>query len=497
MSGMTNPPALELMADRDGERLDVFLARRLDDSSRSQVRRLIDDGLARVDGELERASYRLRFGEMVAVHEHNAAPLEAAVEIDLQVVYEDSQLAVIDKPAGLTVHPAPGEREATLIAALLATWPEIAALAEGESDALRPGLAHRLDRDTTGLLMVAKTGQALESLRDQLRERSIEKQYLTIVAGIPDPEAGLIDAPLGRDPADPRRMAVVERGRPAQTGYRITERFTDASVLECDLITGRTHQIRVHLARDRPPNRGRCHVRLRVSPNRTPGIARPLAGLRPPHQRRTDIAASRTPGGYQEAAGSAARGRATNRPRASSSAQPNKPAKQPPRPQATPHPAHPLAKAAPSPSFPRRETFAKVLVRPYSSFPRSLPPRRRGAGIHAGVSSGLGMPACLGMAGWSFANVSAGGNPEPPNFLGRPNPATYPNRPTASSPLPPLCGGRCRGATEGGPALPIQNLIAAMPTPFPSLPRLSRQSRRVQHRRQCSHRRDTRGKPRV
>ena len=248
MSRMTNPPALELMADRDGERLDVFLARRLDDSSRSQVRRLIDDGLARVDGELERASYRLRFGEMVAVHEHNAAPLEAAVEIDLQVVYEDSQLAVIDKPAGLTVHPAPGEREATLIAALLATWPEIAALAEGESDALRPGLAHRLDRDTTGLLMVAKTEQALESLRDQLRERSIEKRYLTIVAGIPDPEAGLIDAPLGRDPADPRRMAVVERGRPAQTGYRITERFTDASVLECDLITGRTHQIRVHLA---------------------------------------------------------------------------------------------------------------------------------------------------------------------------------------------------------------------------------------------------------
>ena len=236
------------MADRDGERLDVFLARRLDDSSRSQVRRLIDDGFARVDGGLERAGYRLRFGEMVAVYERDAAPLETAAEIDLQVVYEDSQLAVIDKPAGLTVHPAPGEREATLIAALLARWPEIAALAEGEADALRPGLAHRLDRDTTGLLMVAKTPQALESLRDQLRERSVEKQYLAVVAGSPDPEAGLIDAPLGRDPADPRRMAVVDRGRPAQTGYRITERFTDASVLECDLITGRTHQIRVHLA---------------------------------------------------------------------------------------------------------------------------------------------------------------------------------------------------------------------------------------------------------
>lgn len=248
MPDQPDPPALELMADRDGERLDVFLTRRLDAASRSQVRRLIDDGLARVDGGLERAGYRLRFGELVAVHERRTAPLEAATELELQVAYEDSQLAVIDKPAGLTVHPAPGEREATLIGALLARWPEIAALAEGEADSLRPGLAHRLDRDTTGLLMVAKTAEALESLRDQLRERSIEKRYLAVVAGIPDPEAGLIDAPLGRDPADPRRMAVVDRGRPAQTGYQIEERFADASVLECDLITGRTHQIRVHLS---------------------------------------------------------------------------------------------------------------------------------------------------------------------------------------------------------------------------------------------------------
>lgn len=243
-------PPLELMADEDDERLDQFLARRLDGASRSQARQLIDDGLVRIDGALERPAYRLHFGELVAVHPRQSGPLEPPADIALRVVHEDEHLAVIDKPAGLTVHPAPGETQPTLIAAVLKRWPEVARVAEhdSEADPLRPGLAHRLDRDTTGLLMIARNAPALRSLRDQLRRRTIDKRYLAVTVGAPDPPAGLIDAPIGRNPADPRRMAILDRGRASQTGYETAERFSDAALIECHLITGRTHQIRVHLS---------------------------------------------------------------------------------------------------------------------------------------------------------------------------------------------------------------------------------------------------------
>ena len=243
-------PALELMADQDAERLDQFLARRLDGASRNQARHLIDDGLVRVDGSLERPAYKLRFGELVAIFPREAGPVETPADIELAVIFEDEHLAVIDKQANLTVHPAPGETQPTLIGAILNRWPEVARIADDDSEAdpLRPGLVHRLDRDTTGLLMIAKTADALRSLRDQLRERTMDKRYLAVVVGAPDPPAGLIDAPIGRDPADPRRMAILDRGRPSQTGYETIERFADAALLECKLITGRTHQIRVHLS---------------------------------------------------------------------------------------------------------------------------------------------------------------------------------------------------------------------------------------------------------
>ncbi len=259
-------PALELMADQDGERLDQFLARRLDGASRNQARHLIDDGLVRIDGSLERPAYKLSFGDLVAIYPREAGPVEDAAEIELRIVYEDEHLAVIDKPAGLTVHPAPGETQPTLIAAVLNRWPEVLKIADGEAEAdpLRPGLVHRLDRDTTGLLMIAKTADALRSLRDQLRERTMDKRYLAVTVGAPDPPAGLIDAPIGRDPADPRRMAILDRARPSQTGYETVERFSDASLLECKLITGRTHQIRVHLAAVGHPIAGDAMYGLRT-----------------------------------------------------------------------------------------------------------------------------------------------------------------------------------------------------------------------------------------
>ena len=238
-------PPLEYLADQDGERLDVFLARRCEGLSRSAARRLIINGLVQVEGELVRASHRLHFGQALRVwSEQPAAPLAAAEEIPLDVRYEDDDLLVINKPAGLTVHPAPGEPTGTLVNALLARCPELLRL----GDAIRPGVVHRLDKETSGVMMVAKHATAQENLQEQIRHRSVEKRYWAVVAGTPDPLAGRIDAPLGRDRRDPRRMAIMEGGRPSQTEYEVVEGFLDTSLLECRLISGRTHQIRVHLA---------------------------------------------------------------------------------------------------------------------------------------------------------------------------------------------------------------------------------------------------------
>ena len=216
--------------------------------SRSHVQKLISDGRLTVDGEPVRANAIVAEGSEVRldVPEPVALDLAPAPDIPLRIVYEDDDLLIVDKPAGLVVHPSPGHHDGdTLVNALLAR----AGGAEygGIAGVARPGIVHRLDRDTSGLLMVAKHDGAQTSLMAQLKARRVRKTYQALVAGSVAAAVGRIEAPVGRDPKHRTRMAVVPDGRASVTGYRVRERFTGWTLLELDLVTGRTHQIRVHL----------------------------------------------------------------------------------------------------------------------------------------------------------------------------------------------------------------------------------------------------------
>ncbi|HXG42294.1 MAG TPA: RluA family pseudouridine synthase [Dehalococcoidia bacterium] len=236
---------LELTADQGGERLDVFLARRIDRLSRSQAQRLIQRGLVTVEGEEARAARIVRRGERVTVHFPPPEPTSLEPEpTPLVVLYEDEEVAVVDKPPGMPVHPGPGHSRGTLANALLARFPELAQVGE----AFRPGIVHRLDKDTSGLMVVAKTPRAHRQLVEQMKARQVHKVYLALVHGLPQPEQGIIEAPIGRHPRHRQRMAVVAGGHEALTRYRVVEALGRCSLLEVEPVTGRTHQIRVHMA---------------------------------------------------------------------------------------------------------------------------------------------------------------------------------------------------------------------------------------------------------
>jgi len=236
---------LDLVADRAGERLDVFLSRRCSELSRSHARRLIDEGLVLVDGRPAKPSYQLTPGATVNVTIPPAQPIELLPEqIPLTIIYQDQDILVVDKPAGLTVHPAPGHPRGTLVNALLAICPDLQDIA----GTLRPGIVHRLDKDTSGLLVVAKNDRAQGSLSQQLKDRDVHKTYLALVHRAPRPPEGIIEAPIGRHPRNRKKMAVVAGGREAETRYRTRQTFDGYALLEVQPVTGRTHQIRVHLA---------------------------------------------------------------------------------------------------------------------------------------------------------------------------------------------------------------------------------------------------------
>jgi 23S rRNA pseudouridine1911/1915/1917 synthase len=232
--------------DAEGERLDAWLARRLPSLSRARVQALIEAGNVRLDGARSRRSARLRAGQVVHVHVPPAVPAEPQPEdIPIAVVYEDAHLVIVNKPAGLVVHPGAGTARGTLVNALLRHVRDLS----GVGGVLRPGIVHRLDRGTSGLLVVAKDDETHRALSRQFAGRTVEKEYLALVLGVPGRTAGEVDAPIGRDTVHRHKMSVrAARGREARTSWRVEERFDGAALLRVRIHTGRTHQIRVHLA---------------------------------------------------------------------------------------------------------------------------------------------------------------------------------------------------------------------------------------------------------
>jgi 23S rRNA pseudouridine1911/1915/1917 synthase len=233
------------VADEPGIRLDRYLCDRLAELSRSRIQKLIAEGRITVNEQVAKAGLKLNAGDRLRVTLPPAPPSPLTPEaMPLSIVYEDDDLLVVDKPAGLTVHPAPGHLSHTLVNALLSHFPHLAAL----SDSLRPGIVHRLDKDTSGVMVVAKNSSAQAKLIEQFRARSVAKAYLVLVKGKLSPESGVIEAPIGRDPRHRQRMAVVTKGRQARTEYQVMKYLGDYTLLEVRPETGRTHQIRVHLA---------------------------------------------------------------------------------------------------------------------------------------------------------------------------------------------------------------------------------------------------------
>jgi 23S rRNA pseudouridine1911/1915/1917 synthase len=238
---------LKFVCEDKGTRVDLWLSERLEEYSRSYIKKLIDDGMLLVNGEQVKSNYKLKSKDEVLLRIPDPKPLDVCAEdIEVPILYEDVDIVVVDKPRGMVVHPAAGNYSGTLVNALLGYCGDNLSDING---VIRPGIVHRIDRDTSGVLVVAKNNIAHEKLSEKLKVHDIERVYAALVYGVIAENQGKIDAPIGRHPTDRKKMAVnIKNGKRAVTHFRVLERFKDATYIEVNLETGRTHQIRVHMS---------------------------------------------------------------------------------------------------------------------------------------------------------------------------------------------------------------------------------------------------------